>query len=185
MLIFGAVGAYVAWKGLELWKDKISWSHGNELKRNILVELYRLENSIEEIRTPKLTSIIIDGTSDIPRDVQSYNGFAKRYHDNWKTIMKHRNVLRSYMPEARTVWNKELQDIIDKLEPLLRELNWAIHEQLESRNPNTDQVTRRDLNKESRQRSEIIFHRRENDDFRDKINNLITTVEELLRGKTS
>ena len=183
------IGTGVAVVGLNTWKKQLKWSHGSELKRNILIELHRLENSIESIRTPKLTQTIIDPNSNVDRNVQSYNSFAKRYKDEWSEIMEHRNALRSLLPEARATWGTGLRDILDNLENPLKTLNWAIYEQVESRNPNNDQETKSDLRKGSKERAEIIFRRHKNDTHRtsdvlaESIKEITKSVENYLESR--
>jgi len=176
-------GAYVALKGLATWKEKLNWSHISELKRNILVELYRLENAIENLRTPKLTTTTYDSKSTETLTAQRYNSYANRYSEDWNEVMSHRNILRSYMPEVRATWDSKLIELIDELEPHLKKLHWAIHDQLEVRNVNTDKDTKNDLNKGRKQRSKIIFKQRSNDSFKEDIEKIISSVEEYLENK--
>ena len=180
LITFGAVGSYVALKGLSVWKEERVWSHRSELKRNVLIELYKLEDAIDYLRRPKMTTTFIDRESDENRDTQLFKSFAKRYDDEWMKVLNHHNTLRAYLPEVRATWGKRLLDELDKLEPILQSLQWAVQNQVEARNPNTEEAIKADLHKEMNERSKIIFSRKDNDTFKKGITEVIEVVANYL-----
>lgn len=111
----------VATSGLKTWKRQIHGSSQYSVAKAVLLETYRVEELIADVRHPLMT---------YPREEVEKHGkryvIAKVYEARLQPLLDSLVALRGHQLEAAAIWGKEIKSEIEDLETMIRELRGAI-----------------------------------------------------------
>jgi hypothetical protein len=109
-------GIWIAWKGLQTWREQLKGTTEYQLAKEILRAVYDVQVTYELIRRPGFHG---GNRSDEEYQIE----FKKRYQNFSVTITKSMEVLHSKCIEAKIEWGSEFDGICRKLDDCYYEYN--------------------------------------------------------------
>jgi hypothetical protein len=110
------IGVYIAARGLRSWRAQLEGSAHFDLARRLLLEVYRLRDAVEAVRSPIMYKAeASDADSKLPWEVAAYER-------RWQLVLDARAPLQVCVYEARILWGDEAQELWDKLMEPTQEL---------------------------------------------------------------
>jgi len=185
LIIFAAIGSFVALAGLRAWKIQLKGKSDYELAKRLLKNIYSLRQRIEWFRNPIIMVDEIISTrknrnvSDIGYDDKLDSRFV--YASRWKDIAEIYNEINVAKIESEVTWGKEVSNEIEKIRKLLTKLQVSLQQMLSlQRKDNLSDKLSKYL-----QKYEDIVHDRgtseEPDDLTKKLDGNIKVLEDLIR----
>ena len=145
--------AFIAWKGLNSWKEqhkaraefekerqkaKIDY----DLANKTLLAVYEFRNGIDIVRDP-LISIQVPTALEAPHlsdEQRLFEGEKNRYEGRLSQLLKPRNKLVENLLEIEVLWGNKPRDEIIKMIKLSDELINAVYHALRERCPDNSEV---------------------------------------------
>lgn len=117
----------IALIGLNTWKKQLNAKASNKIARNILRDLYVIQNEIALVRTPFRT---YNETQIAEQEIEKFNKQlgkngqfeASLYNIRTQRLRKACSDLYAILPEAEILWGKDVRDIVEPLFILIEEL---------------------------------------------------------------
>lgn len=140
-----AVAFYFGREGLYTWRRQLRGAADHDLARRLLIELYKLRDSIQRARSPGIfsfESILFEGEVESKDFAQaSYDSQARAYRRRLTAMDDARNPLKATMLEAEAVWGVTLKVLMEPIFKLEREFVIYVQLHLTTTNPAFKDVT--------------------------------------------
>ncbi|RCK27697.1 hypothetical protein [Thalassospira lucentensis] len=182
-------GAFTAWKGLSTWRKETEWKIKHELSHRILVNLYKLRETIDELRFPAIAPYEME---DIPQETVDQIGHTKADYRRVAYAYKNRGdryynaekELKASRLEARANWGNGLEQHLVRIDQMANELLYRIDQYLSAINPETDERTRQLMTDRMEEISRVIYDPlTADDDWRDQLDEAQQQAEDFIRNK--
>ncbi|MDV5225373.1 hypothetical protein JI723_14150 [Providencia manganoxydans] len=146
-VVVSLVGTYVALSGLKTWKKQLKWKEDHQLAKDILINLTKYHNAINQVRSPAIFSY---EKTDPPEDIKGslseeqieYLKYKSVYTERLKLSSQYHNELLALGIEADAIWQNDTTKLLKKLFELEYSLVIAIRSHLLTMNPNIDKSMR-------------------------------------------
>jgi|SRR5690554_1873517 len=186
LMIFAAIGSFVALSGLKAWRIQLKGKSEYELTIRILKSIYSLREAINRVRNPLITpSEMYSAQKEkgLPIKEKEFDNWntAIVYEVRWNEISKAMNELKVIELEAEALWGKNISESLDKLYKIVVKLYITLQQFL-SLNKKQN-YHERDFELLSKY-EEIVYDRgskEEPDSFTQNINSAIKEIENSIR----
>lgn len=122
-----AVGVFIAARGLKAWRVQLEGSAHFDLARRLLLEVYRLRDALEGVRSPMmLRSEAAGADPDVPWEVSAYER-------RWQRVLDILAPLDVCIYESQILWGDETQKLMHELRSQMGKLNFAVSVSLQSK----------------------------------------------------
>jgi len=117
VLIFGAC---VAWSGLTTWKKQLKGSHEYALAKNILLQSYKYQEAMAQLRHPAVFTYEYpkfsnDQINDMRQNEKRYQEMHYVYQKRWDNVIAIKPMLREAILESQVIWGEDLRKIYEKI----------------------------------------------------------------------
>lgn len=183
MIFTLSMGAYVGFRGLQAWKIQLKGNQDYNLAKSMLINIYKYKESMFQLRHPAVWTyeypeFTREELDKMNHTQKSYREISYAYQKRWERLIKIKPALYEMVLESQVLWGNSLREIIEKLFKLEFQLQSAISNYIEARNPDKN---RSDVLKPD---SELVFDSLCDDDsFRVKINEIIKEAEDNLKPR--
>lgn len=184
-----AVAAWVGFSGLATWRRQNKGTADHDLSRRLLMDLYRLRDSISHVRNPVMLGNERATGEDEPQNLnfqqRNYRNTARAYQSRFAPIGEVRARISTSLLESEAVWDKELKLRFDPIFNLQHELWINVNAYLASMNPDEADSRSRSYQKILAERREVLYEMPPgmDDDFKDELDAALAYVEDYLRPK--
>lgn len=186
LLIFAAIGSFVALSGLRAWKIQLKGRSEYELAKRILKSVYALREAISRVRNPfvlanEMYSALKEKGITIKENEFDKWNFSVVFEMRWNDISTSLNDLRVSEIDAEVLWGKSISNSLDKLYKIVLVLNLNIQEFLQLNKREDYSQKHKDLLDKCKT---IVYDRgkkNEPDNFTQKVNDIIKEIEDSLR----
>ncbi len=188
LLIFGGIGSYVAFQGLNTWKRQLKGKDEYELCKKVLVDLYKYKNGIKIVRNPAMFQYEYENSNDISdlsnKDKQFKNK-TYAYQERWKKVEENRSKLNLSIMESKVYWNDDLEELFKPIFEFENKLFYSVQDQLLMSNPNEDDDYKKYVGKlfYEEKKSKILYFLGDEDKYHIELENNIKKIENLIRKK--
>lgn len=119
--MFGIVfGTYIAWKGLQSWKDQLKGNDRYSLSKKLMLNLYLLKEQIQALRNPR-----IHENENINSSIhQKPPHFLQERWNSLSEILAENRLIEL---EIRVIFKRDLEKLFSELDKLLKDLADNIH----------------------------------------------------------
>lgn len=180
------VATYVGLSGLNTWRRQLKGNTEYALAKNVLTCLYELRGLIDVVRNPFASYA---QEPDIPEEKhqemdarqKEWYSYAQMYEKRWAPVVAVKSKLDAYLFEMEAVWGRDVVAKLYLLNRVIAELQWAIQDHLEDRNP---RLGRPYNNSEEVQKQRAILFRRgpkTPDEYNDRLKKAIEDAEAVLK----
>ena len=186
LMIFAAIGSFVALSGLKAWRIQLKGKSEYELSTRILKSIYSLREAISRVRNPLITPGEMysaqkeKGEPIKEKELDNWN-IALVYEVRWNEISKAMNELKIVDIESEVLWGKSIPESLDKLYKIVVKLYITLQQFL---NLNKKEFySERDFDLRTKY-EEIVYDRGSKDEpdpFSQNINLAIKEIEDLVR----
>lgn len=180
------VGLYLAWLGLNTWKNQKIWQADNDLARRMLIAAYRFQNSLYAVRHPAMSQaeMVVDNPDgNTSNDESGRRGVIEAYGRRWEGHLPKRNDLDALLIESDAVWGNELSNLLKALYELEQELFMYIQLYLKAHYHRETDIAL-EYRKLLSKRRDVLFDMMSDDDpFRIDFVQRLIPVEDYLRHK--
>jgi len=171
-IIATIIASYVAITGLDAWRKQLKGKTDYELARRYLRAIYKIRESIKEVRNPFISIeeiFIALSESGLSEEEHSNSRKSNRavYSKRWKKVMESKNELDIELLEAEVSWGKNSTIISKDLNDLIRKLYVGIKMFLEY--------------PENRLDRDILYDIGEEDIFNKEVDTAIQKIENYLK----
>lgn len=183
--ITAIIGSTVAIKGLNTWKRQISGQSNHNLSRSLLISAFKYRDAISVLRHPFMPSHEMtlpdkEESKAMSVDAILNYGRIKAYQARWEKVREAHAEVYANLIESEALWGNDLSDIWKSVKSLETTLFVALDDHLRSSRSTTQGVNNRSLPQES---YNIIFSKTDDDEFKDKLNQLLRSFESYVREK--
>lgn len=186
LLIFGAIGSYVAIQGLNTWKRQLKGKDEYELCKKVLVDLYKYKNGINIVRNPIMFEYEYENNnSDFDDKKQKYKNISNAYQRRWDNVQENNDKLKLSIMESKVYWDDELEKLFIPLFVFENKLFNSVQEHLLLHNPNIDEDYRHTIGKNFNQKNkdEILYFLGNKDKYNLELEKNIKRIENFIRTK--
>lgn len=180
------VAAYVGLRGLSSWRRQLKGNMEYALAKNVLTCLYELRGLMGVVRNPIAS---YSQEPDLPAEKLKYmdakqrewHAYAQMYEKRWAPVVAAKTKLDVYIFEMEAVWGRKAVAQIAPVNQLVAELQWAIQDHLEGRDPRLD---RQDYNAEEQKKQRAILFKRGPktlDEYNGRLEKAIADAEAVLK----
>lgn len=184
----GAVGAYVAWKGLNTWNRQLKGAVEYDLARRLVRYSYELREALKGVRHPFMWAEEIpppdpSQAATISADAKRYFGLASAYQARWDKVSAVRTSLQTDLLEAEVLWGREIHSCYRPLFELQAELYRDVHSYLGLCNPSELPAMKEAFTKSRQSKRQVLYDLSsdEPDDFSKDVNTAVSAVEDYLK----
>ena len=137
LTIAAACGAYAAVFGLSTWRKQLKGKTEYELARKLLVNTFKLRDSIERIRHGVVVRVadMPPATPDNTTASRFYDSLSSAYNERWEGISSLYHELSADLVEAEAIWGTDIRDRFKSLLALYSELAVFLGYYLQSHDP--------------------------------------------------
>ena len=164
-------GGWLAWRGLNTWKDQVKASHDSELAKRLLVSLLRYREAIKLVRFPAMTATEWDANYAASKAVNEsrFQAASLRYGARLNKLAGERANLNAVYLEAKLFWPEFACNEYKELQSLDKELVNAINTFLSAIDPFYSTETRQEFQVELTDKFRFLYEKENDPDiFRDK-----------------
>ena len=185
VIVATSVGVVVAWRGLATWRRQLQGASNYEAARNMLRAIYRLRDTIVEVRTPVFytweleTRPFADRTQSLSEEEQ-WNDLAFAYKQRWANVAAARREWQVALLEAEVLWGDELHPAGSITQGLTTELEQKL---FDGYLPRMREANGQPLSDEWLQISKVVLSLHQPDEFGASLTKAIEQHERLLRGR--
>mgnify|MGYP000486457425 CR=1 FL=1 len=188
LLIFGAIGSYVALQGLNTWKRQLKGKDEYELCKKVLIDLYKYNNSIKVVRNPAMFQYEYENpndTIDFSDKEKLFRNKTYAYQERWKKVEENRSKLNLSIMESKVYWDDNLEELFNPIFEFENKLFYAVQDQLLMSNPNQDDEYKKYVGKlfYEEKKSKILYFLGEKDKYYIELEDNIKKIEEFIRKK--
>lgn len=175
------IGSYVALRGLQTWKSQLKGSQDYNLAKSLLLSLYKYKEALFQLRNPavwtyeypKFTNEELD---EMHHDERNYRNIVYAYQKRWERVIQIKPALHEMIFESQVLWENTIKELFEKLFKLEYELQDALTNHIENKNPNKRSQMVPDY--------DLVFDKlNEDDGFRKRVNPIINEIQSLLKEK--
>ncbi|ACM34762.1 hypothetical protein Dtpsy_3333 [[Acidovorax] ebreus TPSY] len=186
LTITALVAAYVGLKGLSTWRRQLKGNTEYALAKNVLTCLYELRGAIGVARNPFAS---YSAEPDLPAEKlesmdarqKEWYAYAQMYEKRWAPVVAAKSKLDVFLFEVEAVWGRGKLAEFTPLNEAVAELNWAIQDHLEDRDPRRG---RQALDSEERKKQRAVLFRRgmkTKDEYNENFEQAISKIEAVLK----
>ena len=185
--IAAAVGAWIAYQGLNTWNRQLKGSAEYELARRLLKCTYKLRDALKGVRHPamwaaEMPSPPAEDAKSMKWDERHYYGLSRAYEMRWQKVADIRTELQAEALEAETLWGQDVHQQFKQLYDLQVELLMAVRNYLSVSDPSELPETKKALQEIRRKQRNILYdHLTDEDEFTRDINSAISSIETYLK----
>lgn len=179
--------AWIAWRGLNTWKNQTIWEQDTDHARKLLMALYRYRNAVYGVRHPAMyhSEMKVDDeeAKNIDAKDQRSAGIINAYAKRWSRVSDTKSELDAILMEATAVWGDDFQALMAPLYELENELFGYINLWLDANYRGETDLAKsyRDTLKSKR---DILYDRlNDEDEFRADFKSALSGIEAYLRRK--
>lgn len=179
-------GVWTARAGLDTWRRQLRGGTEYELARRIMRSTYQLREAYKKVRHPAMWAYEMpEPPAEIAKgmateDRRAY-GLRAGYAARWKPIELAAATLETDLLEAEAIWGPELRGLLAQLYAHQSRLFVAVDEHIRVMSPPSYGSEPADDPEERRNRTEIVYQVREDDEFARDVNAAIKPIEDLLK----
>jgi hypothetical protein len=130
-----AVGVFIAARGLKAWRVQLEGSAHFDLARRVLLEVYRLRDALEGVRSPMmLRSEAAGADPEAPWEISVYER-------RWQRVLDVLAPLDVCIYECQILWGNEAQRLMHELRSQMGQLNFAVSMSLQSKQADNEGLT--------------------------------------------
>ena len=162
-------GAVIATFGLKTWRKQLEGSAHFELARRLLLEVYRVRDSVQAVRHPFMEpSEAAGGDPDVPWQITAYE---KR----WREVVEAEARLRVCTYEARILWGEDITIVVRELRGAVQSLYLILTEFADLKR---EHEAKQALSQEQR---ELLYSRGQDDPFSERMQSAVEQFEAYVR----
>ena len=185
-------GLYIAWMGLNTWKEQIKWQNDFDLSRRILLAIYQFRDAVAAARSPFMWADEMrqdDGTPLTGRETanERHAGTDRAHRRRWEPISKHNSEVYALLLEAEAVWGREPKELWLAVQKLQNELLAETEMLVEANSPDNIRSDNFYPTKEDRVKSrQIVYSNKIGDqenEFTERLQSAFEKVEDFVRAK--
>ncbi len=190
--IVSAIGvglaAWVGFSGLATWRRQNKGTSDHDLSRRLLMDLYRLRDSISHVRNPVMLGSE-GGAEEQDHDMNfqqiNYRSTVRAYQKRFSLVDEVRARLNTSLVESEAVWDEKLKLRFDPIFKLQHELLMNVRNFLITINPDEkDDRVQAYVNILAKRRDVLYEEPLEgDDDFKSELDAALSHVEDYLRPK--
>jgi hypothetical protein len=155
--------------GLTTWRKQLEGSAHFELARRLLLEVYRVRDSVEAVRHPFMESSEAAGSDpDVPWEIAAYE---KR----WRGVVEAEARLRVCTYEARILWGEDITVVVSELNGAVQSLYLVLAEFADLKR---EHEAKQALSQEQR---ELLYGRGQDDPFSERMLSAVEQFEAYVR----
>ncbi len=163
-----AAGVVIAARGLKSWREQLEGSAHFDLARRLLLEVYRLRDAVEAVRSPMMhVSEASDAHPDLPWEVSAYE-------QRWERVLDARVRLEVCIYEAQILWDEEAKELWRSLMRHTRELYITLGTFARYRQEAND-------NQLSSEERAVLYGGTEDDAFSVELKEIVDKIEAYVR----
>jgi hypothetical protein len=180
------VAAFVGLRGLSTWRRQLKGNTEYALAKNVLTCLYELRGLLGVVRNPFASysqepDLPEEKLKDMDSKQKEWHAYAQMYEKRWAPVVTAKSKLDVHLFEMEAVWGRDVVARFDPLIQLVAELQWAIQDHLEDKDP---RLGRRDYDPEETRKQRAILFRRGSktpDEYNLKLEKAIADAEAVLK----
>jgi len=178
------VAAYVGVRGLGAWRRQLRGNTEYQLAKIMLTSVYELREAIAIVRNPlmhysRVPDLPQEKLKEMPQREREWHALAQAYQRRWELIPAAKAKLDANLLEAEVIWGPDIWTKVTPLNRLIGELLIAVQDHLDARNPNGRyESPGPELIKK---RHETLYAIGESDPFKERLDEVICSVENELR----
>lgn len=162
-----AAGVVIAKRGLKAWRVQLEGSAHFDLARRLLLEVYRLRDALEGVRTPlMLVNEAAGADPDVPWEIS-------RYERRWQRVLDTLAPLNVCIYEAQILWGDEARNLMHELRSQIWTLNHALSTSLQSKRAHSESLTQ--------EQRDVLYGGMGDDVFSVELQALVAKFEEHVR----
>lgn len=183
-----ALAAWVGFSGLATWRRQNKGTSDHDLSRRLLIDLYRLRDSIGHVRNPFVFGsegedvALNKGMSSLQ---VSYRNTASSYRIRFTQLDEIRVRLNTSLLESEAVWGGELKSRFQPIFKLQHELLLNVRAYLISINPDEEEDKVHAYRRILKNRRDVLYEEPLDgeDVFKRELDAALSRVEDFLRPK--
>ena len=180
------IAAYVGLRGLNTWRRQLAGNAEYELAKNALTCLYKLRGVIGVVRDPFASysqepNLPVELLKDMNEKQKEWYAYAQMYEKRWSPVVEAKSQLDALLFEMEAVWGRESVKEFEPLNKVIAELQWAIQDHLEDRDPRRG---RHEHDTEEIKRQRLVLFRRGSkapDEYNARFEAAISNAEVVLK----
>lgn len=183
------LAGWVGFSGLATWRRQNKGTADHDLSRRLLIDLYRLRDSISHVRNPVILGGEGGAAEDEPKNLSfiqiSYRNTARAYQNRFALVAEVRARLATSLIESEAVWDAELKTRFAPIFKLQHELWMNVSTYLVTANPDEKEERVRSYQKILNGRRDVLYESplEGDDDFKKELDAALAHVEDYLRPK--
>ncbi|MGY2215670.1 hypothetical protein [Pseudomonas sp. SDO558_S425] len=191
--IVSAIGVglagWVGFSGLATWRRQNKGTADHDLSRRLLIDLYKLRDSIGHVRNPVILGGEGGSAEDEPKNLNflqmSYRNSVRAYQNRFALVAEVRARLATSIIESEAVWDAELKTRFASIFKLQHELWVNVSTYLVTANPDENEDRVRSYQKILNGRRDVLYESplEGDDDFKKELDAALSQVEDYLRPK--
>ncbi|HUH81052.1 MAG TPA: hypothetical protein VLZ06_06975, partial [Solirubrobacteraceae bacterium] len=161
------LGIGIAALGLKTWRAQLEGSAQFDLARRLLLEVYRLRDAVEGLRSPMmLKSEAAGANQEMPWEVAAYER-------RWQRILDAQAPLDVCLYEAQILWGDEVRGLAHQLAKQTRTLFLAVSAFARSKHAEGEAL--------SDDQRDVLYAGMGKDTFKLELEDIVGRIEEYLR----
>lgn len=180
------VAGYVGLRGLSTWRRQLVGNAEYELSKSALTCLYKLRGVIGVVRNSFASysqepDLPAEQLKDMDAKQKEWYAYAQMYEKRWAPVVEAKSQLDVLLFEMEAVWGREAVAKFEPLNQIVAELQWAIQDHLEDRDP---RLGRQDYDAEEQKKQRAVLFRRSPktpDDYNTRFEAAISNAEAVLK----
>lgn len=180
------VAGYVGLRGLSTWRRQLAGNAEYELAKSALTCLYKLRGVIGVVRNPFASysqepDLPAEQLKDMDAKQKEWYAYAQMYEKRWIPVVEAKSLLDVLLFEMEAVWGREAVAKFEPLNQIVAELQWAIQDHLEDRDP---RLSRQDYDAEEQKKQRAVLFRRGSktpDEYNTRFEAAISDAEAVLK----
>lgn len=175
--------AFIAWRGLSVWKEQLRVKDDYELARRYLRALYDVREGFKLVRNPMIITGEFQQAADEagldtePGNPMSDAAEAAVYDQRLKVLYDAWAATTEAGLDAEVLWQKPRAELTDDLRRLMGEMRsslWRMLFEKRRDNPNMEALQAAE---------EVVYFQGTNDQFETRVDDAIKSAEKFLRKK--
>jgi hypothetical protein len=181
--------AFIAWKGLNTWKEQLRGNAEYENGRKLLSAVYKIRNTVDQVRNPfasagEIGSALKAAGYDVKFRDDDYHWKSQQalYLLRWNKVLEAITELDLAALEAEVFWGKDITEKLDILRRLLHKLIITINAYIKE----LEHPRRRDITEEEIMETNGILYALEksaNEGYSADFSEAIKQIEDFIRER--
>ncbi|ORM82270.1 hypothetical protein HA42_08555 [Pantoea deleyi] len=181
-------GAIIAFKGLGTWKKQINGQANYNLSKNLLINLFKYRDAVNDVRNPFMSSQEMPQPSEeeskkLNDDGVRYHGLYKAYENRWNRVVEVKTDIYANLIEAEALWDNQLSDMWKVLQRQEKKLLISLKNYLILRSPHYEKFDKEHLQDKQHQIHDDIFDAGDEDVFKKQFESELSNMTSYIRTK--